>query len=126
MAMRRLMTAAMLAANAGVDYSAAAVAPEQRHLPATILPRFALFVSLAPPNDGVQLRTDHPPHRRRSTEAGTMQPVDPFFDEIRPGFAPTRFGLRVWRDLALLAAEGLAIGVVASAMFALAVFAVVR
>jgi hypothetical protein len=47
-----------------------------------------------------------------------MQPVDQL--------AVTTFGLRVWRDLALLAAEGFAIGVVASATFALAVFAVVR
>ncbi|HVP87384.1 MAG TPA: hypothetical protein VMU79_04835 [Casimicrobiaceae bacterium] len=47
-----------------------------------------------------------------------MQPVDQL--------AVTTLGLRVWRDLALLAAEGLAIGVVASTMFALAVFAVVR
>ena len=47
-----------------------------------------------------------------------MQPVD--------HLAVTTLGLRVWRDFALLAAEGLAIGVVASAMLALAVFAVVR
>ena len=33
---------------------------------------------------------------------------------------------RVWRDLALLAAEGLAIGFMVSALMALAVFAVVR
>jgi len=55
-----------------------------------------------------------------------MQPVDRSFDKLDTGFAVTTFGLRVWRDFALLAAEGLAIGVVASAMFALAVFAVVR
>ena len=47
-----------------------------------------------------------------------MQPI--------PHLAATELGLRVWRDLALLAAEGLAIGVVASAMLALAVVAVVR
>ena len=47
-----------------------------------------------------------------------MQPI--------PHLAATALGLRVWRDLALLAAEGLAIGVVASAMLALAVVAVVR
>jgi len=40
--------------------------------------------------------------------------------------AVTALGIRVWRDLALLAAEGIAIGVVASAMLALAVVAVVR
>jgi hypothetical protein len=55
-----------------------------------------------------------------------MQTVDPSFDKLNTGFAVTTLGLRVWRDFALLAAEGLAIGVVASAMFALAVFAVVR
>jgi hypothetical protein len=38
----------------------------------------------------------------------------------------TTFGFRVWRDLALLAAEGLAIGFAASALFALVVFAIVR
>jgi len=47
-----------------------------------------------------------------------MQPID--------HLAVTTLGIRVWRDLALLAAEGLAIGVVASAMLSLAVFAVVR
>jgi hypothetical protein len=47
-----------------------------------------------------------------------MQPVN--------RLAVTTLGFRVWRDLALLAAEGLATGVIASAMMALAVFAVVR
>ena len=47
-----------------------------------------------------------------------MQPID--------RFAVTTLGARVWRDFALLAAEGLAIGVLASAMLSLAVFVVVR
>ena len=55
-----------------------------------------------------------------------MQPVDPSFGKLRTDFEMTTLGLRVWRDFALLAAEGLAIGVVASAMLALAVFSVVR
>jgi hypothetical protein len=40
--------------------------------------------------------------------------------------AAVTLGFRVWRDFALLAAEGLAIGFAASALLALAVFAVVR
>jgi hypothetical protein len=40
--------------------------------------------------------------------------------------AAVALGFRVWRDFALLAAEGLAIGFVASALLALAVFAVAR
>jgi hypothetical protein len=59
-------------------------------------------------------------------KGGSMQPLDPSFGKLRTDFEVTTLGLRVWRDFALLAAEGLAIGVVASAMFALAVFAVVR
>jgi hypothetical protein len=46
--------------------------------------------------------------------------------QVRDPAATPAFGPRLWRDIALLAAEGLAIGFMASALMALAVFAVVR
>jgi hypothetical protein len=91
--------------------------PARRHLFATILRRSATLAS--PRRHAVELNYESTVRRMGGgPKKDSMQPVDQL--------AVTTFGLRVWRDLALLAAEGLAIGVVASAMFALAVFAVVR